>query len=364
MAAIGAARTHEVRPSLSIGVDMRAARAIGGMGLAFVLVMPLAVWLARPFQAARPSELPQDPTDPVSAASIALGALLFVALAAAMAAFVIWAVRTGRHRIIQGMVLAAVAVALLVVLARPALWLVPYLGTDLPWLLALAAATAIAVLLGIRPSWGLLNATSFLVAAGVAALTGAILGVTPLLVLLAFVAVYDHIAVHRTGHMQKLARAATQLRLPVAMNFGAPPRERPLFRRPLAGRPGAEAPGTAGTPGAGLPAPPPVDRPSSRRRDAASGTPPRRRPERHGILMGIGDLVFPTALVVAAADPVRDWGWAPAGVAGAGILVAYVFLVRQALKGEAQPGLPYLNAGAILGFMAGLGAATGSFVFW
>ncbi len=80
--------------------------------------------------------------------------------------------------------------------------------------------------------------------------------------------------------------------------------------------------------------------------------------------MGIGDLVFPTALVVAAADPAQGWGLVPAAVAGLGVLVAYLVLVRQALRGEAQPGLPYLNAGAVMGFLAGLGAATGSLVFW
>jgi len=330
-------------------------RPVATMGLAFLAVMPMAVWLAAPFQAEAP-EVPQDPTSGGNAALLVLGSVVFVALAIGMAVLVLWAMRTGRHKIVQGIVLGGVAVAILVVLARPVLVLARYFGADLAWLLGLAVAAGVAAVLYRRPSWAVLNAVGIVMAAGVAGLTGAVLGVTPLLFLLVAVAVYDQVAVKRTKHMQKLARAATDLRLPIALRFGGP--ARPVAKRaavsggsaPAAPRPPSASAGPR--PAAAPPAEPPLPRP------------PRRQAPPMSLLMGIGDLVFPTALVVAAADPQHAWGWGPAVVAGLGVLAGYALVVRAAVKGDAQPGLPLLNAGAILGFFAGLVAATGSARFW
>jgi presenilin-like A22 family membrane protease len=374
------------------------------MGLAFVIVMPLAVWTAWPFMLDE-AEVPQDPSGGNSVWFI-VGALGFVALAVAMAVFILWAVRTGRHKILQGMVLTAVAVALLMVLARPILLLTPYLGPDVPWLLGMAVCGVAAWRLWKVPDRRVLNGVAIVVGAGVAGLTGALLGVTPLLFLLVAIALYDQVAVKKTKHMQKLAKATMDLRLPVALQLGGPaeprrskaraasaPASTPADPPPTPNPPtdtGANAslvefqlvepPAGPAAPAAPTPpnpaAPPAADTQPTDVADgermrgsssAARAAAPARVVQRRAapfMLLGLGDLVFPSALVAAASDPRNGWGWGPAVACGIGVLVGYALLGRIAWKGAAQPGLPLLNGGAVVGFFAGLLLATGSLRFW
>jgi presenilin-like A22 family membrane protease len=97
----------------------------------------------------------------------------------------------------------------------------------------------------------------------------------------------------------------------------------------------------------------------------------RRRPteEREALFMGLGDVVVPGVLVVAA------FVWLPAaphvGTIGANLAVAfatllgslagYAGLMRLVASGNPQAGLPFLNSGAIAGYIVGYIALFRSF---
>ena len=50
--------------------------------------------------------------------------------------------------------------------------------------------------------------------------------------------------------------------------------------------------------------------------------------------------------------------------AALGTLAGYGFLMIFVLRGNPQAGLPLLNGGAIVGFLVGVWASTGSLRFW
>ena len=179
------------------------------------------------------------------------------------------------------------------------------------------------------PEWYVIDAVGILVAAGAASIFGISLGVVPVMVLLAGLAVYDAIAVYKTKHMLDLADTVIDLRLPILLVV-------------------------------------PKHRGYSFLREAAKfkEAGPENKDEREAFFLGLGDLVMPTILVVSAmVFPVAD-GIAPILGAAIGTLVGFSVLMGYVLKGNPQAGLPLLNGGAIVGFLAGVYQATGSLVFW
>ncbi len=71
--------------------------------------------------------------------------------------------------------------------------------------------------------------------------------------------------------------------------------------------------------------------------------------------MGLGDAVIPTVLVISAnaflGGPTLAFINIPAFGAVVGTLAGYVALMVFVLKGKPQAGLPFLNTGAIIGFL-------------
>jgi presenilin-like A22 family membrane protease len=136
--------------------------------------------------------------------------------------------------------------------------------------------------------------------------------------------IYDAIAVYRTKHMVSLADVVTEMKLPILMVM-------------------PDAPGY----------------------DYTSAPPLREQrgqpvEERSALFMGLGDIVIPGTLVVAAfvwlPDTPQVLGigaslWVAIG-AMLGSLVGYAALMRLVLRGNPQAGLPFLNGGAILGYVA------------
>ena len=76
--------------------------------------------------------------------------------------------------------------------------------------------------------------------------------------------------------------------------------------------------------------------------------------------MGLGDAIMPTILVVSAnvflTDAYRIAGFIniPALAAMVGTLVGFIALTVLVMKGKPQAGLPFLNGGVILGYIAGV----------
>jgi presenilin-like A22 family membrane protease len=299
--------------------EYRAAAVLAG---AFVLTMLLAILFAEP-QFAAGNQAFGDDTDNLG------NVLYYVVAILAFTAIILAIAKWGKKALIRWIILGAVGLTI---------WYVTYpvLIETLGWSptlgygVALAAGVASVLALYWHPEWYVIDFVGILVASGTAAIFGISLEVMPVIVLLVALAVYDAIAVYRTKHMLSLADTVIDLRLPVLLVIPKVAHYR--FR--------AE---------------------SSKFKEAK----PENKGEREAMFMGLGDLVMPTILVISALQfSGPGWEGLPALGAAIGTLVGYAGLMGYVLKGRPQAGLPLLNGGAIVGFLAGLYWATGSLVFW
>lgn len=180
-----------------------------------------------------------------------------------------------------------------------------------------AVAAILAIILLYRyPQWYVIDSLGILLASGVAAIFGASLAVLPVIILLALLAVYDAISVYRTKHMITLAEGVMDQKMPIL--FIIPKRR-----------------GYTGSYEKITPVP------------GEEGV----KKERGTFLMGMGDAIMPAILVVSAytfiQSPIPAIGAATGALVGLGVLLVMVF------SGKPQAGLPPLNGGVILGFLAG-----------
>ncbi len=155
------------------------------------------------------------------------------------------------------------------------------------------------------------------------AIIGISFGVLPALVFLIALAAYDAVAVYKTKHMITLADAVSGLRLPILLVI---PKRLPysfLQQKRL-----------------------------TEQLDEGE--------ERAAMFMGLGDIIIPGILVVSAFANLPN-AITSLGI-GANLLVAmatligtmigFALLMRFVLTGRPQAGLPLLNGGAILGYLA------------
>jgi len=178
---------------------------------------------------------------------------------------------------------------------------------------SLLGASALSMLIYKFPEWYIIDITGVLIGAGITAIFGISLAVVPTLLLLIGLAVYDVIAVYKTKHMIALAEGMMELRLPV------------MFVIP-------------------------------KRRGYSFLTDESKKGERGAYFMGLGDAVIPSILVVSArVFTVPPIGFLNLPALGAiiGTLIGFGVLAIFVAKGEPQPGLPFLNTGAIIGFVIG-----------
>jgi presenilin-like A22 family membrane protease len=176
------------------------------------------------------------------------------------------------------------------------------------------------VLLYKYPEWYVIDGLGILIGAGVAAIFGASLDVWPVIILLVLLAVYDAISVYKTKHMITLAEGVIDLKTPIL--FVIPKRRDYSFIREGIGK-------------------------------LADGG------ERAAFIIGMGDMIMPSILVVSANVFLNGWRLAgminlPALGAIVGSLAGLVVLLYFVMSGKPQAGLPPLNGGTILGFLAGL----------
>jgi presenilin-like A22 family membrane protease len=193
-------------------------------------------------------------------------------------------------------------------------------------------ATVIVVILSILsilllykyPEWYVIDGLGILIGAGVAAIFGASLEVLPVVILLILLAVYDAISVYKTKHMITLAEGVMDMKTPIL--FVIPKRRDYSFIKEGIGK---------------------LD----------SGG------ERAAFIIGMGDMIMPSILVVSANVFVQGWKLGglinlPALGAIIGSLAGLVVLLYFVMSGKPQAGLPPLNGGTILGFLAGMAAMT------
>jgi presenilin-like A22 family membrane protease len=169
-----------------------------------------------------------------------------------------------------------------------------------------------------------IDSLGILIGAGVAAIFGASLEILPVLLLLILLAVYDAISVYKTKHMITLAEGVIDLKTPIL--FVVPKRRDYSFIR--------EGIGKLGDGG-----------------------------ERAAFIIGMGDMIMPSILVVSANVFLNGWRLAglinlPAIGAIVGSLAGMGVLLWFVNSGKPQAGLPPLNGGTILGFVVGWAAMT------
>jgi presenilin-like A22 family membrane protease len=290
---------------------MRKRLPLLAMASIYIFVQVAAVLLA-------PLFLPQfaafpNPNDPVNP-------FIYIFLVLVMTGIMLILIKYGRKRIIQAIFYASIFITMLYVFL-PIFLLFDPEGT-IALLASLGLAVGLIVLLAKSGEWYVIDGVGLIIAVGVTAILGMSLGVLPVLILLIVMAVYDAISVYKTKHMIALAEGVAPLRLPVLFVI---PRERGF---------------------------------SMDRLEQRGGLLPKESGERDAFFMGLGDTVIPGLLVVSASIflPATDSFlltanlWAALGALIGG-LAGYLLLIRFVMRGKPQAGLPFLNTGAILGYL-------------
>ena len=315
---------------------MRSARWLGLPAL-YVGAQLVGLALANPFRSEglATTSNPQSPTAPL---------LILAVIVIAPLAILLFARRRGGLEAIRHVVLIGIAASLYLTLFAtfgllPGSVPLPPYGVGLVLYPALTAAavasTGLYLALLMEPQWYVVDLAGFVAGGALIAILGISFGILPAFLLLSILMVYDAIAVYRTKHMVSLADAVTDMKLPILMVMP----DAADFDYPNA---------------------PPLRE-------------QRQRPveERGALFMGLGDVVIPGTLVVST------FVWLPqvphlfgiganllmaAGVL-VGSLVGYAVLMRRVATGNPQAGLPFLNGGAIVGYLVCYALIFRSFTF-
>ncbi|WP_209629964.1 presenilin family intramembrane aspartyl protease PSH [Methanofollis sp. W23] len=278
------------------------------MPLMLLLVEAVGIYLALPMQAAGVVAF----EDPSSVAN----PFIFIALLLGFTLVMLVLIKLGGKRVILGLVALSVFLTLYFVFWSLGVTALDLSSIALPF--ALVGAAVGTALLFLYPEWYVIDTLGILIAAGVAAIFGVSLAVLPVILLLVLLAVYDAISVYKTKHMLTLAEGIMELKTPIL--FVVPKRRSFSFRHE----------------GMDL---------------------GKEKDERGAFIMGMGDLIMPSVLVVSAQVFLTDstvlgisvpaLGAMLGSVAGMAVLLYFV------LSGRPQAGLPPLNGGTILGFLLG-----------
>ena len=195
-------------------------------------------------------------------------------------------------------------------------------ATDAATVVVLVLAILSTLLLYKYPEWYVIDALGVLIGAGVASIFGVSLEVVPVVVLLLILAVYDAISVYKTKHMITLAEGVIDMKTPIL--FVIPKRRDYSFIKEGIGTISGETDGK----------------------------------ERAAFIIGMGDLIMPAILVVSANVFMKGAKLGgvinlPALGAMIGSVIGLVILLHFVMSGKPQAGLPPINGGTILGFLAG-----------
>jgi presenilin-like A22 family membrane protease len=304
---------------------MRAIRWAGLLAL-YVGAQAVALLLADPFRSAGlvSTSNPQSVTAPLEIIVIIVAAPLLILFIAR---------RQGGISALRHLILVGIAASLDITLYAtfsilpPGLILLPpypaEIVIDPALILAGIVSASLYLTLLMEPQWYVIDLVGFLAAGSLIAILGISFAILPAFILLVALLVYDAIAVYGTKHMLSLAEVVTDMKLPILMVM----------------------PGSAD-----------YDYPSSPNLKAVRAQPVE---DREALFMGLGDVVIPGTLVVSA------FIWLPAhpaflGIGGdlwaglgalLGSLIGYAVLMRLVLRGNAQAGLPFLNGGALVGYI-------------
>ena len=248
--------------------------------------------------------------------------VIFIAIMLAFTAFMLVLIRYDMKKVIAAVI--GISIFLTFIYIFMAIVYALAGETDYATIVVLVLAILSTILLYKYPEWYVIDGLGILIGAGVAAIFGASLEVLPVIILLIILAVYDAISVYKTKHMITLAEGVVDMKTPIL--FVIPKRRDYSFIKEGIGK-------------------------------VSDGG------ERAAFIIGMGDMIMPSILIVSANVFVKGWRLGgminlPALGAILGSLVGLVVLLYFVMSGKPQAGLPPLNGGTILGFLAGWAAMT------
>jgi presenilin-like A22 family membrane protease len=283
------------------------------MGVFLLLVQIISVMLAQPMI----DEGMQFTEDPDSV----WNSVYYIGLILGFTVVILYAFKKNIKWMIHGFILFSVGATLYYVFL--AIFAI-FMDETASIILTLALSLALTVLLYLFPEWYVIDIIGILIGAGVTAIIGISFGVMPTLILLILLAVYDAISVYQTKHMLALAEGVMDMKVPIL--FVIPNHLNFSFRE------------------------------YKYEKDA----------KREAFFMGLGDAIMPTILVVSANVFITE-GYMnlpligllnmPALGAALGTIIGFIALMAVVARGNPQAGLPFLNTGAILGYVVGCLAA-------
>jgi presenilin-like A22 family membrane protease len=264
------------------------------MAVFILLIQVFAVLMAEPFEAQEIKAF----EDPEAVSNL----FIFICAFLAFTLFFLIIIKLEKDWVIHLFILASVALTMFYVFIA----LFPSLLS-----LSLTLTIALTFLLYKYPEWYVIDAIAVIIGIGAASIFGISLDIRWAFLLLVILAVYDFIAVYKTKHMISLAEGVMEMKIPV------------LFVIP--------------------------------RKKGCSFLKSSKLDEGDAYFMGLGDAVIPAILVVSANSfsgaPSIAFINAPALGAIIGTLAGYAILATLIGKGKPHAGLPFLNSGAIIGFL-------------
>ncbi|MCK5644705.1 MAG: hypothetical protein KAJ19_28155, partial [Gammaproteobacteria bacterium] len=178
------------------------------MGLLFILTIAAALAIA-------PLLIEQD-VQAVEDEDSALNPLLYLGFILMFTLFVLMVVRAGKQSLIKWVILGVVALTVYLI-ASPLISILPGMPPLVPDIIGAVLGLGLMALIHYHPEWYVLDAAGLAMAMGVCAILGISFSIGPVLIMLIALAVYDAIAVYRTGHMVDLADSMVALRLPILL---------------------------------------------------------------------------------------------------------------------------------------------------
>ena len=195
-------------------------------------------------------------------------------------------------------------------------------------ILSILFALALTVLIHKYPEWYIIDITGLMISIGICTLLGISLSYMPIIILMVGLLIYDFIAVYKTKHMITLAHGMMDLKLPIL--FVIPKKWNYSFIKDD------------------------FSEEMEPNKEIPEGEEQKKKSD--ALFMGLGDAVIPTLLVISSNHFLEHDGIIaiPSLFAMIGTLVGFVALMYLVSKGKPQAGLPFLNTGAIVGFVIGV----------
>jgi len=315
---------------LSDGRDMsESSRVPVLVMLLFIIAVQLLALAVTPAISASDNRVFEDPTSTSNP-------VVYLLLILAFTALLLLAIKKKKGWIVSGFIQLSIATSIYYLMVA-----------FLPPLPAMLPTVAVLLLLRYYPEWYVIDAFGIVVCAGISSLFGVSMTIIPTLLLLIILAVYDALSVYKTRHMVSLAEGVIKIKAPLL--FVVPRSRGYSFRKD---------PAPVSTPASGEAV---GNQAANADSNQTSGSQAEKAGGKRGaFFLGLGDAIIPTILVISAYTSLPAGGFLgvnfPAIGAMLGTYLGFLALMTTS-RDRPQAGLPFLNSGVILGFLAGCAVA-------